>query len=43
MTPREFQWRVEGAAKQEFRELKRTAQLACWVLSAFSKKAAHGG
>jgi hypothetical protein len=38
MTPREFQWRVDGAAKQDLRELKRTAQLACWVLSAFSKK-----
>jgi hypothetical protein len=42
MTPREFQWRLEGASKAERRAMKRTAQLACWLLGALGQKLTVG-
>lgn len=33
MTPAEYEWRLDGHEQSERRELKRMAQLACWVMN----------
>ena len=33
MTPREYEWRLEGKQQDERRALLRTAQLAVWVMN----------
>lgn len=37
MTAREFWWRYEAEIERETRSMKRTAQLACWVISPWLK------
>lgn len=39
MTPRELQWRVDAVWVERNRHLEIAAQLACWVLGPFSKRA----
>lgn len=41
LTPRELQWRLEQAVEREYREMERTALLACWVMNPWLKKGQH--